>query len=131
MIWIDSHSRVDEGVIVGNSRTCPLLFANDSVLLQTSKQGLKNAFDRFSAACIQAGTNASQDAQKQCILQVSGNTLQQVRFKHPSAVWCHSRVREFGTKIDTRIPRANAFLRELCCSVMKMGSFKDRKAFSF
>jgi len=46
MIWIDSHSWVDKGVIVGNSRTYPLVFANDLVLLETSNQGL-NTPDRF------------------------------------------------------------------------------------
>jgi len=33
--------------------------------------------------------------------------------------------------IDTRIPKANAVLRELSYSVMKTGAFKYRKAFSF
>ena len=31
--------------------------------------------------------------------------------------------------IDTRVTKANAVLRELCCSVVKTGAFKDRKAF--
>jgi len=33
--------------------------------------------------------------------------------------------------INSRITKANVVLRELCCSVVKTGAFKDRKAFSF
>jgi len=87
MNWIDSHNRVDKGVTVGNCITHPLSFANDLVLLATSQQALQNALDRFSAVCIQAGTKISPKMTdvlclsrclKQCILHVSGNTLQQI-----------------------------------------------------
>ena len=52
-----------------------------------SQQGVQHAFDRFSAACDQAGTKISSKKieelclsrrPRQCILQVTGNTLQQV-----------------------------------------------------
>jgi len=58
----------------------------------SSKQGLQHAFGRFSAACDQAGTKISTKqfevlclsrGLRQCILHMSGNTLQQVEtFKY-------------------------------------------------
>ena len=39
--------------------------------------------------------------------------------------------RSRNKEIDTRIPKANAVPRELCCSGVKTGAFKVRKAFSF
>jgi len=66
--------------------------------------------------------------------QVSGNTLQQVKFKYLSSL----RVvfTSYGNRnkgIDTRITTANTVLLELCfsCFVAKTGAFKDRKAVSF
>ena len=55
MKWIDSHSRVVEGVTVGSCKNNRLLFVNDLVLLASSEQGLQHALDRFGAACHQAG----------------------------------------------------------------------------
>jgi len=88
----DSHRRVDEGVTVtvGNCRTnrwlC-FLRTNWHWMRGSSQQGLRHAFDRFSAACDQAGTKISTKQievlclsrrPRQCLPQVSGNTLQQV-----------------------------------------------------
>ena len=53
--WIGSHSLVDEGVTVGSCRIDCLHIANDLVLLASCEQGLQHAFDRFLAACDQAG----------------------------------------------------------------------------
>ena len=47
MNWIDSHSRVDEGVTVGS---CMI----NLLLLASSEQDLQHALDQFSAACDQA-----------------------------------------------------------------------------
>jgi len=53
----------------------------------SSQQGLQHAFDLFSNACDQAGTKISTKKievlclsrhPRQCILQVSGNILQQI-----------------------------------------------------
>jgi len=64
-----------------------LLFAEDLVLLTSSEQGLQHAHDRFSVAYIHAGMKTSTEKTEvlylsrnlsQCMLQVSGNTLQQV-----------------------------------------------------
>ena len=59
--------------------------------------GLQHAFDQFSAACNQAGTKISSKRiealcllrrPRQCILQVSGNILQQVEmFKYLEVVF--------------------------------------------
>jgi len=54
MIWIDSHSRVDEGVTIGNCRTYPLLFANDLVLLATRR--VARNFDKGRANYNQVST---------------------------------------------------------------------------
>jgi len=50
MNWIDSHRRVDKGVVVGSCRINCLLFADDLVLFASSEQGLQHALNRFSAA---------------------------------------------------------------------------------
>jgi len=50
MNWIDSHSRVDEGVTVVSCRINRLLF-DDLVLLASSQQSLQHALDRLSGAC--------------------------------------------------------------------------------
>ena len=55
MNWIDSYSRVDEGVTSVSCRINHLLFADDLVLLASSQQCLQHALDRFSAACDRAG----------------------------------------------------------------------------
>jgi len=78
-----------------------LLFAEDLVLLASSEQVLQYAIlDRFAAACDQAGINIS--AKKtQCTLQVSSNTLQQVKFTYLVVVFTSDgrRNKEFDTRI--------------------------------
>jgi len=92
MNWIDCHCRVDEGVTVGSCRINRLLFADDFVLLASSQQSFQHVLDRLSVACDRAGMKISTKKTKalclstnprQCMLQVSGNTLQQVEtFKY-------------------------------------------------
>jgi len=54
---------------------------------------------------------------RQCFLQVSGNTLQQVEtFQYLGVVFTSDGSRNKG--IDTQICKANAVLRELYCSVV-------------
>jgi len=77
MNWIDSHSRVEEGVTSVSCRMNRLLFADGLVLLASSQQGLQHALDRFSAACDRAkmkisAKNTEVLCQKQYMLQVSG-----------------------------------------------------------
>jgi len=105
-----------------------LLFADELVLHAwiSSQKGLQYAFDRFYATCDKAGTRISTKKiavlcllrrPRQCILQVSWNTLQQVEtFKYFRVVLASDRSR--NKEIDTRIGKANAVLRELYCSVV-------------
>jgi len=81
MNWIDSHSRVEEGVTSVSCRMNRLRFADGLVLLASSQQGLQHALDRFSAACDRAKMKIStkntevlcpSTNQKQYMLQVSG-----------------------------------------------------------
>ena len=95
---------------------------------------------RFSAACIQAGTKISPEKSdalclsrrpKQFIQQVSGNTLQQVKFKYLSPLRCYSRVTEIGTKglySDSESKRSSTWallLRD------ENGSFQRSQIFQF
>jgi len=92
----------------------------------SSQRGLQHAFDRFSAACEQAGTKLITKKfevlclsrhPRQCILQVSGNTLQQVEtFKYLGVIFMSDQSRNKG--IDTWIGKANSVLREIDCSVV-------------
>ena len=51
MNWIDSYSRVDDGVIDGSCRINSLLFVDDLVPLAHSEQGLQCELDWVSAVC--------------------------------------------------------------------------------
>jgi len=73
------------GVTVGIYRINHLLFADGLLLLACFKQGLRHVFDRFSAACDQAGMKISIKSNEescssrnpsQYTLQVCKNTLQ-------------------------------------------------------
>jgi len=80
----------------------------------------------FFAACNQAGTKISSKKievlcplrrPRQCFLQVSGNTLQQVdTFQDLGVMFTSDVSRNKG--IDTRIGKANAVVRELYCSMV-------------
>jgi len=106
----------------------------------SSQQGFQLTFDRFYDACDRAGTKISSKKievlclarrPRQCILQVSRNTQQQVEtFYYLGVVFTSDG--SWNKGIETRIGKAKADLRELYFSVVtKMGTFKERKAFSF
>jgi len=92
----------------------------------TSQQSLQPACDRFSAAYDEAVTKISSKKievlclsrrPRLCILQVSGNTLQQGKtFKYLEVVFTSDGSRNKG--ITARTGEANAVLRELCRSVV-------------
>jgi len=89
-------------------------------------QSLGDALGRFSTACDQAGMKISTKKTevfwltrnpRQCMLQVSGNTLQQVeKFNHLVVVFMSDVSR--NQEIDTRIGEANPVLRKLYRSVV-------------
>ena len=127
MNWIGSHRRVDKDVTVRICRMNRFLFAENWYCVRGySQQGLQHAFDRFSTACDQAGTKSSAKKieelchlrrPRECFLQVSDNALQQVEaFKYLGVVFRSDESR--NKRIDTWIGKANAVLRELCCSVV-------------
>jgi len=66
---------------------------------------------------------------RQCFLQVSGNTLQQVEtFKYLGVAFTSDESR--NKRIDTRICKANAVLRELYCSVVTKREFSKHAKLS-
>jgi len=89
---IESYSRTDEGVTVGSCKINRLIFADDLVLLAPSQQGLQHTLDQSFVACDRAGmkirtkntgVRSLSRNPRQCMLQVSGDTLQQVKkFKY-------------------------------------------------
>jgi len=106
---IDSYSRVDESVTVGSCKIDRIIFADDLVLLAVAsfQQGLQHTLDQFFAASDRAGMKISTKNTgvwclsrnpRQCMLQVNGNTLQQVKkFKYLGVVLM-SRVTECGAR---------------------------------
>jgi len=92
-----------------------LLFADDSVLLASSQQDFQHARNLLSAACDQAGMKISTQNEelclsrnpRQCALQMSGNTLQNMRkFKCLEVVFTSDR--RWNKEIDTRICKESA-----------------------
>ena len=51
MNWIDRHSLGEECVMVGSSKIFHLLFADDLVLLDSSKSNLQHTLNRFATVC--------------------------------------------------------------------------------
>ena len=127
---IDINRRVDEGVTVGKCRMNRFLFADELIfdtacvdlinrvfktqiirfLLRATKQGPKSALESFEATCLSRRP-------RQCILQVSRNTLQQVqKFNQLGVVFTSDGSR--NKDIHTRIGEANAVVGELYFSVV-------------
>ena len=66
---IDIHSRVDEGVIVGNAEST-VHFLDNLVLLVSSQQAFQHALDWFIAVYGQAGMkNSTKNIEALCPLQ--------------------------------------------------------------
>ena len=135
MNWIDSNGRVDEGVTVEGEGSTSCL-----VLLASSEQSIRHrhAHDQYSSACDRVGMKFSTKktevlclsrTPRQCMLQVRGNTLQQVKLKYLGEVFT-SDGRE-NKEIDRWIGKANAALRELYRSVVTKRSFQSRQSIQF
>jgi len=136
-----TESHFDEGVAVGSCRINRLLFADDLVLLASSEQRLQHALDRFAAAYDRAGIKVSTKNTRvlslsinprQCVLQASDNTLQQVE-RLSNLTW-YLRVTEGRTRrLLHGLVKQTQFcvLRALSLCGDKNGSFKHRKAAGF
>ena len=126
MDWIDRHSRGAECVTIGDCSVDRLLFADDLVLLSSSKDDLQRALDRFAAMCEVAGMRISVAKTEalllsrqpaQCILHVSGVPLKQVeKFKYLGVAFASDGRQD--VELDTRIAAASAVRRELWRSVV-------------
>ena len=91
MNWIDKCNQADECATIGNCKISRQLFADDLVLLSSTKSGLQRALNSFADACNYAGMKISKAKTEvlhlsrnpdQCILKVNGATLKQVeKFK--------------------------------------------------
>jgi len=147
MNWIDCHRNIDEGVTVGNCRMNRLLFA-DELTLNAWIFGTKSSahIDRFLLHATKERKSALKRLRyyvsprqcflgrrsRQCFLQVSTNTLQQVEtFKYHlgDGVVFTSDVSR-NKRIDARIGKANAVLRELYCSVVTKQGLSNNANFS-
>ena len=87
MNWIDKCSQADECATIGNCKISRLLFADDLVLLSSTKSGLQCALNSFADACNTTGMKTSTTKTEilhlsknldQCVLQVHEATLKQV-----------------------------------------------------
>jgi len=130
MNWIDSHSQVDEGVTFGSCRIIRLLFAVNWVLLASSQQGLpctrSAAGDRTGMKISTKNTEVLclSTNPRQCMRQVSGNTLHQVEeFKYLGVVFTSDK--RWSEEIDARFGQANAVLREFYRSVVTKREHSD------
>ena len=98
-----------------------LLLADDLVLLDSTRNGLQQALDRFSDACSVAGIKISTTKTetmclsrqpKQCFLQIGGVPLKQSeKFKHLGVSFT-SDSRQ-NSELDIRIGKASAVMRQL------------------
>jgi len=138
MNQIDIHSGVTEGVTSGCCWTNRLIFADDVVVLASSEQGLQHARGSFIAACDQVEINICTTKADilclsrslcQCMLHVSGYTLQQIE-KIEYLRW-HSRVTEGWTGRLTGwwSKRSSTWALSLCGQTTR--AFKHPRAVNF
>ena len=126
MNWIDMHSRVDEGVTIGDCNISRLLFADDLVLLASSESGLQCALNKFAATCDTAGMKISTSKTeilhlsrmpRKCNVQVAGRTLKQVeKFKYLGIVFTSDGKQD--EELDIRTGKASAVMRALQRSIV-------------
>ena len=138
MNWIGKCSQADECATIGNCKINRLLFANDLVLLSSTKSGLQRALNGFADACNTAGMKISTTKIEvlhlsrnpdQCVLQVHEATLKQVeKFKYLGGVFT-SYEKQF-VKLDSRICKASAVMRALHYSVVTKREFTKKAKLS-
>ena len=141
MDWIDSHSRVDEGVTVGSCRINYLLFAGGLVLLASSQQS--SACTRSVFCCMRPRRNEKlvlKIPRNYCMSLYKPKAVSATSERHYTAVCGDVQVPRGGIyvwrkaeaqEIDTRIGKANAVLRELIALWAQNGSFQTRQSCRF
>ena len=123
---IDKDSSSCSGVTFRECNVWCLLFADDFALLSSNNSDLQYALDRFSDACLDAGMKISTAKTEimrlsghpvQCSFQTNGITLKRTeKFKYLGVIF--SSDGRQGNKLDTRIEKASAAMRQLYRSVV-------------
>ena len=118
---MDKLSRTEECVTIGKCKINRLLFADDLVLLASSKSGIQYALNGFAAACNIAGVKISTSKTKilllsrisvQCSLQVGCALLKQVeKFKYLGVAFTNNGRRD--EELDVRSGKANPVMRAM------------------
>ena len=139
MNWTDKCNLADECATIGNWKISRLLFADDLLLLSSTASGIQRALNSFANACNTAGMKISTAKTEvlhlsrnpdQCVLQVNGATLKQIKFKYPRVAFTSDGRQDY--KLDTRIGKASAVMRALHYSVViKRRIVKKGKALNF
>ena len=126
MNWSDKCRQADEPATTENCKVSRLLFADDLVLLFSTKSGLQRALNSFADACNTAGMKISTAKTEvlnlsrnpdQCVVQVNGATMKQVeKFKYLGVAFTSDGMQD--EELDTRIGKASAVMRGLHYSVV-------------
>ena len=126
MNWIGKCSQADECATIGNCKISRLLFADDLVLLSSTESGLQRALNSFADACNTTGMKISTAKTEilhlsknpdQCVLQVNGATMKQVKkFKYLGVAFTSDGRQD--EELDTRICKASGVMRALHYSVI-------------
>ena len=124
LVYLDRIVKKSEscgGVMISGCTVQRLLFADDLVLLDSTRKGLQQALDRFSDACSEAElkigatkteTTCLSRQPKQCFLQIGRVPLKQSeKFKY-LCVSFTSDGRQ-NSALDTGIGKASAVMRQL------------------
>ena len=129
MYWIDKCGQADECATIGNCKISRLLFADDLVMLSSTKSALQRASDSFANACDTAGMKIRTAKTEvlhlsrnpdQCVLQANGATLKQVeKFKYLGVAFT-SDGRQDEELFDPK-GNADALMRALHYSVVMKG----------
>ena len=125
MNWIEKSSQADECATIGNCKISRQLFADDLVLLSSTKSGLQRALNSFAGASNTTGMKISTVKTEvlylsrnpdQCVLQVNGATMKHIeKFKYLRVAFASDGRQD--KKLDTRIGKARAVMQALHHSV--------------
>ena len=139
MNWIDKCSQADECATFGNCKISRLLCADDLVLLSSTESGFQCVLNSVADACNTAGIKISSAETEvlhlsrnpnQCVVQVNGETLKQVKkFKYLGVAFTSDGRQD--EEIDTQIGKASAVMRALHYSVFMKREFSKKQSPQF